>query len=308
MTTLFSPDMFQNDAVVNALIAGTIVAVVTAALGFFVVLRGLSFAGHAITDIGFTGGSAAALLGIPALWGLLAFCTLAALGIALLAGSPEGGGARDRDVATGVILALAFGLGALFIYAGSHLVLGSHNVNTTFTLLFGSIFDADPAIIPVMVAIGLACLVALAALYRPLLFASVSPETAAARGVPVRLIGVLFLVVMALAVAETAQVVGVLLSTALLIGPAATATYLTARTGRAIALAMVLGVVETWVGITLAYDSYTWGGGTGWPVSAFITLLALGAYLLARALRPAARRRERMLARGGAGLSARAEA
>jgi len=303
MTTLFSPDMFQNDAVVNALIAGTIVAVVTAVLGFFVVLRGLSFAGHAITDIGFTGGSAAALLGIPALWGLLAFCTLAALGIALL-----GERARERDVATGVILALAFGLGALFIYAGSRLAVGSHNVNTTFTLLFGSIFDADPAIIPVMVAIGLACLAALAALYRPLMFASVSPETAAARGVPVRLIGVLFLVVMALAVAETAQVVGVLLSTALLIGPAATATYLTARTGLAIALAVILGVVETWVGITLAYDSYTWGGGTGWPVSAFITLLALGAYLLARALRPAARRRERMLARGGAGRSARAEA
>ncbi len=288
MNTLFSPDMFGNDTVVNALVAGTIVAAVTAVLGFFVVLRGLSFAGHAITDIGFTGGSAALLIDVNELWGLLVFCTLAAVGIALL-----GERARDRDVATGVILALAFGLGALFIYASGHLSLGSHNANATFTLLFGSIFDADPSLTPVMADIGLACLAVLGVLYRPLLFASVSPETAAARGVPVRLIGVVFLVVMALAVAETAQVVGVLLSTALLIGPAATANYLTAHTGRAIALAVVLGVVEVWVGIVLAYDSYSWGNGTGWPVSAFITVLALAAYLLARLMRPAARRRTR---------------
>ena len=260
MTTLFSPDMFQNDAVVNALIAGTVVAVVTAVLGFFVVLRGLSFAGHAITDIGFTGGAAAVFLGISELWGLLVFCALAAIGMALL-----GERARDRDVATGVVLALSFGLGALFLYASNHSAASSHNVGAPFMLLFGSIFEVDPAIIPVMVAIGVACLAALAALYRPLLFTSISPETA--------------------------QVVGVLLSTALLIGPAATATYLTARTGRAIALAVVLGVVETWLGVVLAYDSYTWGGGgTGWPVSFFITVLALAAYLLARLLRPAARR------------------
>ncbi len=291
MNNIFSPDMFQNDAVVNALIAGTVVAAVTAALGFFVVLRGLSFAGHAITDIGFTGGAGAVLLGVSELWGLLVFCALAAVGIALL-----GEKARDRDVATGVVLALSFGLGALFLYASNHIAAASHNAGAPFMLLFGSIFEVDPAIIPVMVAIGVACLAVLMVLYRPLLFASISPETAAARGVPVRLVGLVFLVAMALAVAETAQVVGVLLSTALLIGPAATAVYLTAHTGRAIALAVVLGVLETWLGITLAYDSYTWGsGGTGWPVSAFITVLALAAYLLARLLRPAARRRERAL-------------
>jgi len=298
MTNFFSPDMFQNEAVVNALLAGTVVAAVTAVLGFFVVLRGLSFAGHAITDIGFTGGAGAVLLGINPLWGLLVFCALAAVGIGLL-----GERARDRDVATGVILALSFGLGALFLFASTKFA------NAPFSLLFGSIFEVDPAIIPVMVAIGLACLVALAVLYRPLLFASVSPEMAAARGVPVRLIGILFLVVMALAVAETAQVVGVLLSTALLIGPAATATYLTAHTGRAIALAVVLGVGETWLGIVLAYDSVNWGSsGAGWPVSFFITVLALAAYLLARLLRPAARRRERALeavdGRADAGMAA----
>jgi len=108
----------------------------------------------------------------------------------------------------------------------------------------------------------------------------------------VRLVGLIFIVTMAVGVAEAAQVVGVLLSTALLIGPAAAAAYLTARPGRAILFAALIGVAETWLGIVLAYDSYTWPpGGKGWPVSFFITALALGVYLLARALRPVGRRR-----------------
>src|SRR5581483_6359425 len=123
------------------------------------------------------------------------------------------------------------------------------------------------------------------------LFCSVSPETAAARGVPVRMVGLAFIVTMAVGVAEAAQVVGVLLSTALLIGPAATAAYLSTRPGLAIIIAALLGVLETWAGIVLAYDSYTWPpGGKGWPVSFFITVLALALYLAARLLRPVARR------------------
>jgi zinc/manganese transport system permease protein len=253
MNGLFSPDMFANQAVVNALLTGTVVAAATAVLGFFVVLRGLSFAGHAVTDIGFTGGAAAVLLGLPQLWGLLAFCLLAALAIGVL-----GDRARERDVATGVILALCIGLGALCLYAGTQGAAGTHNANAPFVLLFGSIFTIDPTLIAPMVAIAVACVLAVAILYRPLLFSSVAPEVAQARGVPVRLIGLIFLVVMALVVAETAQVMGVLLSTALLIGPPATAAYLTANTGRAIAIAAVLGVVETWLGIILSYDSYYW--------------------------------------------------
>lgn len=280
LQSLFPPELLQNDQVVNALVAGAVVAVISAALGYFVVLRGLSFAGHAVTDIGFTGGAGAALLGLNALWGLLAFCLLAAVGIDLL-----GERARERDVATGVALALALGLGALFLYASTRFV------SEPFALLFGSIFEVDPGITRVMVMISLVCLAALAVLYRPLLFCSLNPETAAARGVPVRLVGALFMAVMAVAVAEAAQVVGVLLSTALLIGPAATAAYLTTRPGAAIAIAALIGVLETWLGIVLAYDSYTWPpGGKGWPVSFFITMLALGLYLLARALRPASRR------------------
>jgi zinc/manganese transport system permease protein len=281
---LFPLDLLQNEQVVNALLVGAIAAVVSTALGYFVVLRGLSFAGHAVTDIGLAGAAGAVLLGLSALWGLLAFCVLAATGVDLL-----GKRARERDVATGVILALALGLGALFLY------IGMRYVNEPYILLFGSIFEADPALTPVLATIGAACLVVLAALYRPLLFCSVSPETAAARGVPVRLVGLLFIATMAVGVAEAAQVVGVLLSTALLIGPAASAAYLVARPGLGIAVAAALGVVETWVGIVLAYDSYYWTwptSGKGWPVSFFITVLALGVYLLARGARPAARRRQ----------------
>jgi len=292
--SVFAPGFWQNALVTNALVAGAVVAVVSAALGYFVVLRGLSFAGHAVTDVGVTGAAGAVLLGTSALWGLLAAGMLAAVGIDLLGG--EGDGARERDVATGVVLALALGLGALFLYFSTRFV------SEPFTLLFGSIFTVDPALTRVMAVIGIGCLAVLATLYRPLLFSSVSPETAAARGVPVRLVGALFLVTMAVGVAEAAQVVGALLSTALLIGPAAAAAYLTARPGRAIVAAAALGVLETWAGIVLSYDSYTWPGGKGWPASFFITALALGVYLLARALRPAARGAGRArLATGGSG-------
>src|SRR5581483_6690908 len=150
---LLPPDLWQNEQVTNALLVGAVAAVVSAALGYFVVLRGLSFAGHAVTDIGLAGGAGAVLLGLNALWGLLAFCVLAAAGIDLL-----GQRARERDVATGVVLALALGLGALFLY------VGTRYVSEPATLLFGSIFAVDPAIIAVMVWIALGCLAVLAAL------------------------------------------------------------------------------------------------------------------------------------------------
>ncbi|MBV9256124.1 MAG: metal ABC transporter permease [Actinobacteria bacterium] len=282
LQSVFPAGMLQNDQVVNALLFGAIAAIVSAALGYFVTLRGLSFAGHAVTDIGLAGAAGSVLLGLNALWGLLAFCVLAATGVDLL-----GERVRERDVATGVILSLALGLGALFLY------IGTRFVNEPYILLFGSIFEADPAMTPVLAVIGAGCLVVLAMLYRPLLFCTVSPETAAARGVPVRLVGLLFIATMAVGVAEAAQVVGVLLSTALLIGPAASAAYLVARPGLGIVVAAALGVLETWVGIVLAYDSYYWTwptSGKGWPVSFFITVLALGVYLAARLLHPVARR------------------
>lgn len=279
---LFSPDMFSNDQVTGALLAGGVAALFSALLGYFVVLRGLSFIGHAVTDIGFTGGAGAALLGLNALWGLVAFSVAAALGVGAM-----GSQARERDVATGIILALALGVGAMFLY------INTRFVSAPFTLFFGSIFEVDPQTTRIMVVVSLACLAVLAVLYRPLLFSSVAPEIATARGMPVRLISAVFLVCMAIAVAEAAQVVGVLLSTALLIGPPATAGYLVARPGLGMLLAAVIGLLETWLGIDLAYVSYNWPpGGKGWPVSFFITALVLLFYLLARLLRPVFRRAE----------------
>jgi zinc/manganese transport system permease protein len=272
-------DMLQYDLVVNAMEAGALVAAICAILGYFVVLRGLSFIGHAVTDIGFTGGAGAGLLGLNALWGLLAFSIAASLGAGAL-----GERARDRDVVTGVVLAFALGLGALFLY------ISTRFVSQPFALLFGSIFAVDPDVIHAMIAIGLVCLLVLAVIYRPLLFVSVSPQAAIARGVPARLVSVLFLTCMAAAVAEAAQVVGVLLSTALLVGPPATAAYLTRRPVTALCLAAAIGVFETLLGIVLAYDSYYFPpGGKDWPVSFFITMLALLAYLAARYFRPVRR-------------------
>lgn len=280
LLSLFPSSMLNNPQVSNALVVGLVAAALSALIGYFVVLRGLSFAGHAVTDIGFAGGAGAILFGLNSFWGLLAFCLLAALGIDLL-----GARARERDVATGIILALALGLGSLF------LSIGTRFINERFTLLFGSIFEADPSGTSALVAIGVGCVAVLAALYRPLVLASVAPDVAAARGVPVRLVGLLFIATMAIAVAEAAQVLGVLLSTALLIGPAASAGFLSARPWLVLVLGVVLGCAETVIGIVLAYDSSSWSpSGKGWPVSFFITGLALLVYLLTRFLRPVARR------------------
>jgi zinc/manganese transport system permease protein len=279
---LFTPAMFASSQVTNALVAGAVVAAVSAILGYFVVLRGLSFIGHAVTDMGFTGATGAALIGINALWGLAAFAVVAALGVGGLGARP-----RERDVVTGVILAVVLGVGALFLELYS-----TSDAGQQATLLFGSVFSVDPSTTRTMLVLSAICLLVLAVLFRPLLFSSLNPETALARGVPVRLVSILFLLCMALAVAEAAQIVGVLLSTALLIGPPATAAYLTTRPGTGIAVAAALGVLETWIGIDLAYVSYNWPPGQkGWPVSFFITALALIGYLLARWARPVFRHR-----------------
>ncbi len=268
---------FTSPNVQAALIASAIVAALSAAIGYFVVLRGLAFAGHAITDIGLTGGAGALLLGLNPLAGLIAFSALAATGVGAL-----GERAHERDVATGLVLAFALGLGALFLHLQTQLA------NAQSALLFGSIFDTDFGVLRVMALIGIVALAALAAMYRPLLFASISPEAAQTAGVAVRTLGFAFLIVMAVAVAETAQIVGVLISTALLVGPAATAVLLVRDPLRGIACAMLLAIAEAWLAIVLAYASFGWTQGAhSWPVSFFVAILALGGYLAARAYRTA---------------------
>jgi zinc/manganese transport system permease protein len=191
---------------------------------------------------------------------------------------------RGRDVATGVILGAALGAAALFLY------LGSETTSTTgasFTILFGSIFVIASSTVPVLVASGLIALIVVVALSRVLLLSSLSPDIAAARGVPVRLVGAVYLIALAVSVSLSAVAIGAVLSTALLIGPAATALRVARGPGRAMATSAVIGVIATWLGIVLAYDSYYWPPrGHGWPVSFFIVAFVFVFYLLTYLRRP----------------------
>ncbi len=190
--------------------------------------------------------------------------------------------ARGRDLATGIVLGAGFGLAALFLYLGTTV---TSTTGATVTILFGSIFALDPSVLPLARALGAVALGIVSVLYRPLLISSLSPELAAARGIPVRLVGALYLAAMALAVALSAVTIGAILSTALLVGPAAAALQLTLRPGRAIAAAVLIGVAAMWCGLLLAYDSYYWPPlHRGWPVSFFVVTLVLLAYLGARAV------------------------
>ena len=267
LTHVLDPGMFTQPFMQNALLTGTIVAILAGLVGFFVVLRGVSFAAHSVSQVGFAGAAGAVLIGVDPLWGLVVFAVAGALGIGAL-GARE----HERDVVTALILVAALGLGALF------LTLNDTYATAAFTLLFGSIVGIDRAQVWETGLLALGCLLALAALYRPLLFMSVSPESAAARGVPVRLVGLLFLVVVGIATAVAVPVVGTLLIFSLTVGPAATAAHLARRPLVAMSLAVGLGVAATWLGIALAYD-------TGWPVGFFISALTGLEYFGARLAR-----------------------
>jgi zinc/manganese transport system permease protein len=272
---IFEPGFFDSAPVHVAALVGAVVAVVSGVVGVFTVMRGQSFAGEALADIGATGGSGAFLAGIAPLWGFVGVAILAA-GVMEMIGIQR---PRGRDLATGIVLGAGLGLAALFLYWDTTF---TNTTGATITILFGSMFAINGSTIPIAVALSLLALALVIALYRPLLLSSVSVDMAAARGVPVRLVGVLYLLAMALAVSLSAVTIGAILSTALLIGPAATALRLTKRPGLAMLLAGLLGVAATWLGILLAYDSFYWPPtGHGWPVSFFVVTLVFLFYLLA---------------------------
>jgi zinc/manganese transport system permease protein len=180
---------------------------------------------------------------------------------------------------TGIVLGASLGLAALFLYLDT---TASSTTGATVTILFGSIFVIPSSTIPLVILLSVIAVAIVVVLYRPLLLSSVSPELAAARGIPLRVVGMLYLVALAVAVALTALTIGSILSTALLIGPAATALRLTKSPGRAMLVAGGLGIAATWIGIVLAYDSFEWPpAGYGWPVSFFIVTIVLLFYLLA---------------------------
>ncbi|MFI5273589.1 MAG: metal ABC transporter permease [Ktedonobacterales bacterium] len=256
--------IFQYAFMRNAFVAGTIVAIVAGLVGYFVVLRSLSFAGHALSHIGFAGATGAVVLGVNPAVGLLAFTVVSALGMGALGKRIHG-----RDVAIGIVLAWTLGLGVLF------LSLYTGYATEAYALLFGEILGISQRDVFVTLVAGVVTVVALAAIYRPLLFASVDEEVAEARGVPVRWLAVAFMVLLALAVSEAVQVVGVLLIFALLVTPPAIAERLTGHPPRALLLSVLLALLFTWGGLAVAFY-------LPYPVSFFITSFAFGTYVLVR--------------------------
>lgn len=266
MATDIITDMFDYEFMINAFAAAGIVAVVSGMTGYFLVMRGQTFAGHALAHIGFAGATGAGLIGLAPLWGLLGF-TLAA-GAVMGALSDRIG---NRDVAIGVVLALALGFGLLFLHYHT-----SFATQAT-AILFGNVLAVDQATIAVLAALGAVTLAALAAIMRPLIFASLQPELAEAKGVPMRFISTAFLVIVALAVSACAQIVGVLLVFTLMVGPPAAAQRITTGLWSGLLVSAALALAQAWLGITLAYYS-------DWPVSFCIAALSAIAYFAALGL------------------------
>jgi zinc/manganese transport system permease protein len=292
---IVEPGFFASQPVQVAILIGSATAIVSALVGVFTVMRGQSFAGHALTDVSTAGGSGAFLLGLSPLFGFVGLgvvgaCVMDLIGIRRV---------RGRDLATGIVLGASIGLAALLLYLDTS---SGATTGATQQILFGSIFSIETSTIPIVITFSVIAIGILAAIYRPLLLSSVSNDIAAARAVPLRAVGLLFMVALAVSVGLSSLTIGAILSTALLVGPAATALRLTARLGVALLVACVLGVGVTWLGVLLAYDSYYWGSShQGFPVSFFIVALVFVLYLVSgfSGIRAATSRGERAVLRAG---------
>jgi zinc/manganese transport system permease protein len=260
--------LFHYEFMAHAFEAGTIVAIVAGAIGYFVVLRASAFAAHALSHIGFAGATGAVVLGVSPVFGLLAFTLVSGVTIGAL-----GDRLRGRDVTIGIVLAWTLGLGVLFIslYRGY--------ATEAYALLFGEILGISATDVAVTLVAGVVTVAALVAIYRPLLFSSVDEDLASAKGVPVTALSIAFMAILAVAVTEAVQVVGVLLIFALIVTPAAIAVRFTSRPSIAILTGIVLALAFTWFGLAIAYYSPH-------PVSFFITSLAFFTYLGVRLSEP----------------------
>jgi len=257
--------MFEYEFMINAFVAAGVVAAVSGIVGYFLVLRGQTFAGHALSHIGFAGATGAGLIGLSPLWGLVAFTLVAGLGMGLLGERLSG-----RDVAIGVVLALALGFGLLFLHYYTAFATQATAV------LFGNVLAVDRQTIVILAVLGAVTLAALAVLLRPLLFASLQPELAEAKGVPMRFVSMAFLAIVGLAVSACAQIVGVLMVFTLMVGPPAAAQRLAAGLWTGLVLSAILALADVWLGITVAFY-------TDWPVSFCIAVLSGCGYLLSLA-------------------------
>ena len=224
------------------------------------VLRGQTFAGHALSHVGFTGATGAVLVGVSPIWGLVLLTIAAGIGMGML-----GERLAHRDVAIGIVLALSLGFGLLFLHFFTAFAAQATS------LLFGNVLAVDVPTIRILLVLGVISLLALGVISRPLLFASIQPELAEAKGVNLRLFSVLFLAIVALATAECAQIVGVLLVFTLMVGPAAAAQHLTTKVGTGVMLSASLALAEAWLGISLAFY-------TDWPCSFWIAALSALVY------------------------------
>jgi zinc/manganese transport system permease protein len=247
----------------NAFLAAAIVSVLAGLVGYVLVLRGQSFAGHALAHVGFTGATGAVLVGASPLWGMVLVTVAGGVGMGLI-----GERLQSRDVAIGMVLSMALGLGLLFLH-----FFTAYATQAT-ALLFGNVLGVTRDTILTLLGIALASIAALGAIARPLLFATMQPELAEAKGVRLRLVSVLFLAVVGLATAECSQIVGVLLVFTLMVGPAATAQLLTARLGLGLMLSVALALGQAWLGLVLAFY-------TDWPTSFWITALSGAGYVAA---------------------------
>lgn len=268
----------------NAMRAGTIVAVVSGVIGYFMVLRRQTFAGHTLSVIGFPGAAGAFWLGLNGAFGYYAFCIAGALLVAALPGAGRSGGrgGGQESAAIGTMQGFALACGFLFIS------LAHGFSNELNGLLFGVIIGVTDDQVLVLLGTGLLCLVVLAAIARPLIFTSVDADVAAARGLRPRLLSAIFLVLLGISVAATSQITGSLLVFALLVAPAATAVRITARPGLAVVLSVVIAVLVTWLGEGIAFFS-------PYPIGFWVTTLAFGLFVVVVLVRAAIDRRGRRL-------------
>jgi zinc/manganese transport system permease protein len=257
-------ELIRQHFVHTALLAGAVVSIVAGAVGVFVVIRGLSFAVHATSELGFTGAAGALVAGIDPVIGLLTGAVVVAFVLGILTADN-----RERDAAVGSFLAFGLGSGVL-------LLSYYHGYATAATnLLFGSIVGVSDGQLAVLAGVAAGVLVVLAFIYRPLLFASVDPLMAEVRGVPVRLLSVVLLVLLALTAAEAVQVVGVLLILTLVVTPAAAAVRIATTPLACTAMAIAIALTATTGGILL---SLVWDR----PTSFFVAAISFGFYVSAR--------------------------
>ncbi len=257
---------------VNALEAGTIVAVMAGVVGWFMVLRRETFAGHTLSVMAFPGATFALLLGLTAAVGYYTFCGLCATVIGVAAGTRKHRG--EESAVTGTVQAFGLACGFVFLSLYHGVLAGYEN------LLFGDFLGITRGQVLTLAIVCAVALAFFALVGRPLLFASVDEPVASASGVPVRRVSLAFMLALGLTVAATAQITGALLVFALLVAPAASAQLITPRIGASLIVTVLLGVLITWVGLALAYFY-------NYPVGFYITAVGFSVYLLARLARAA---------------------